>query len=160
MPEFVLSPATSPDITLSFYHEGDDVGRITSLAQFLMDEMVSLYGNTDRQVGEPVENDYFNDSYIILAKNQNGYIVGLLGLRFLSIVNQPDHNAYIFLVGVDPIARNQGVGKDLMVNALAFARHFLVKRIILDVSENNTPAKRLYATLGGETMVRTVSFPV
>lgn len=53
-------------------------------------------------------------------------------------------------LGVVPEARGRGVGRGLVRRVLRAAREADVTRVLLAVDERNTPARRLYASLGFE----------
>lgn len=69
--------------------------------------------------------------------------VVLLGVR--------DDRGWIGGLGVEPDARRDGVGRQLMLEALAVARAAGLREVSLEVLEANDAARRLYDSLGFET---------
>lgn len=63
---------------------------------------------------------------------------------------QPDGNGLIDFVGVAPSAQRQGVGRDLVAEAVGELQSAGASRCFLTVRENNAAARRLYASLGFE----------
>ncbi len=55
--------------------------------------------------------------------------------------------AEILMLAVIPLARRRGLGSKLMLAASALAQKRGVTKLFLEVSEDNAPARRLYANL-------------
>jgi ribosomal protein S18 acetylase RimI-like enzyme len=77
--------------------------------------------------------------------------------------DKPFPEFWINEVGVAPAYQNQGVGKAIMRSLLAVARELGCKEAWVLTEGDNTPAMRLYQTLGGEkapedTVMFTFSF--
>lgn len=66
--------------------------------------------------------------------------IGLLGLR--------NDRAWIGGIGVDSAFRRRGLGKQIMGHLIEQARSHGVKQVWLEVIESNTPAHKLYLSLG------------
>lgn len=75
---------------------------------------------------------------------------GLRAMFYLSLVDQPigKKDAYISDVAVEKTARRQGVARALLRHAEKVARLWGKKALVLDVSLQNEPARRLYLSLG------------
>lgn len=69
---------------------------------------------------------------------QGGAIVGFVCIRVIG------EEAELLNIAVLPSARHQGVGSQLMEQALRAARQWGAKRIFLEVRESNLSALRLY----------------
>ena len=63
-------------------------------------------------------------------------------------------------MGVAAEARRQGVGRRLMEAAIALAREKGLRKMVLEVIEQNEPAARLYRQLGFETQRRLVGYEI
>ena len=76
---------------------------------------------------------------------------GVLG--FLSVHTLVDE-LEILSVAVQTSHRGRGLGKDLVLKAIAIAREERCERVLLEVRESNHVAQRLYKTLGFESVGR------
>ena len=56
--------------------------------------------------------------------------------------------AELLTLAVDPAARRQGIGRDLVLAFLDAARARSADQAFLEVAEDNAPARRLYEALG------------
>lgn len=60
-----------------------------------------------------------------------------------------NHKAHVYSVYVDPVARRLGTGRRLMLELIARAKGTAGLELLnLTVTSNNTPAKKLYESLG------------
>jgi ribosomal protein S18 acetylase RimI-like enzyme len=80
------------------------------------------------------------------------------GGRPVAVVILVDSRSYdereVAYVGVVPAARGRGVGRELMVRVLTEARAEGISRVVLAVDARNTPAWRLYTSMGFEEVER------
>ena len=61
---------------------------------------------------------------------------------------QTDEVMVIHILGVLPTHGNQGLGKDLVRQAIHYAKSHQQKAVRLDVLEGNIPAEKLYTSMG------------
>ena len=67
-----------------------------------------------------------------------------------SIDAADDEVAVIHILCVNPDYQQQGIGKRMIQESIAIAKKEMKKAIRLDALESNTPAHRLYQSLGFE----------
>ncbi|WP_075981326.1 GNAT family N-acetyltransferase [Bacillus massilinigeriensis] len=80
-----------------------------------------------------------------------GRLVGVVAL-LLEKKNKIKHRANIGAMYVNPEVRESGVGKALMLAAIDQANEIEgIEQLALHVTSNNTPAKKLYKSLGFKT---------
>lgn len=75
---------------------------------------------------------------------RSGALVGLILTRAAA------GEAEILTIGVNPGARQAGIGRKLAETALNHARDHGISRMFLEVAARNTAAHKLYASLGFE----------
>lgn len=78
------------------------------------------------------------NSYFIIAKNNNDEIVGFAGLK--NIVDE----ANIMNIVVKKSFRHHGIGSILLENLITYSKNKNLKTITLEVNEHNLSAIRLY----------------
>lgn len=78
-----------------------------------------------------------------VADSSGGIVAGLL------IARKAADQAEILTFGVAPACRRSGLGRALLVEAMAELRASGVKRLYLEVDQGNEPALELYRALGG-----------
>jgi len=83
-----------------------------------------------------------NKKYIV-AKNDDA-IVGFAGL-FLSV-----DNVEIMNIVTKKTERGKGVGRMMLIKLIEFAKNNNYEAILLEVNENNIPARKLYESTGFE----------
>jgi len=83
-----------------------------------------------------------NKKYIV-AKNDDA-IVGFAGL-FLSV-----DNVEIMNIVTKKTERGKGVGRMMLIKLIEFAKNNNYETILLEVNENNIPARKLYESTGFE----------
>lgn len=79
-----------------------------------------------------------DNSYFIVAKNENNEIVGFAGLKV--IVDEAD----IMNIVVRKNFRHNGFGSILLENLINYAKSLNLKTVTLEVNEHNLSAIRLY----------------
>jgi ribosomal-protein-alanine N-acetyltransferase len=92
--------------------------------------------------------------YYIVAESTGAGTAGgarLLGTGGLLTIGE---TAQILTVGVLPPARRRGVGRLLVRELVAEARRRRAEEVLLEVREDNEPARRLYASEGFEVLGR------
>lgn len=88
-------------------------------------------------------------------------VLGMLGTPgFLTLKESRPGEFYISALGIDPLARGQGYGRALLGQVMAQAALQGNTRFSLMVDERNTPALRLYQSLGFQTVRQTRIHPV
>jgi ribosomal protein S18 acetylase RimI-like enzyme len=92
-----------------------------------------------------------------LADPRHHIVVALAGEQVVGMATavhyvHPDKAPELWIneVGVAPSFRNQGVGKQLIAMLLSRGRALGCKEAWLGTEHSNTPARRLYAAVGGE----------
>lgn len=78
------------------------------------------------------------NSYFIIAKNENNEIVGFAGLK--TIIDEAD----IMNIVVKKSYRNNGIGSILLENLIYYAKSLNLKTVTLEVNDHNLSAIRLY----------------
>lgn len=78
------------------------------------------------------------NSYFILAQNENNEIVGFAGLK--AIIDEAD----IMNIVVKKSFRHNGIGSTLLENLINYAKSLNLKTVTLEVNEHNLSAIRLY----------------
>lgn len=112
-------------------------------------------GVTEQEAGEKAERDHTallpegvaTPDVLVSVLEQDGQTVGTLWLA------QRRDGAYVYDVEVDPAHRGRGHGRSLMLLAEADSLAAGATRIGLNVFAGNTPAQRLYESLGYEATV-------
>ena len=96
-----------------------------------------------------IEDMLKNSAIIFLkaVKADNGLSGKLIGYASMQIILD---EAEIHNIAVDLSLKRKGVGKSLALQLIAAAKEKGVKRIFLEVNENNTLALSLYSKLGFE----------
>ena len=79
-----------------------------------------------------------DNSYVIVAKNDENSIVGFAGLKV--ILDEAD----IMNIVVKKDFRHNGIGSILLENLINHSKNLNLKTITLEVNENNLSAIRLY----------------
>ena len=79
-----------------------------------------------------------NNSYVIVAKNNENTIVGFAGLKV--ILDEAD----IMNIVVKKDFRQHGIGSILLKNLIEHSKNLNLKTITLEVNENNLSAIHLY----------------
>jgi ribosomal protein S18 acetylase RimI-like enzyme len=86
--------------------------------------------------------------HVVFGASQGGELVGVAGLSFEQR-EKVRHKATLFGMYVRPRGRGQGIGRQLVLTALGYARERPgVKVVQLTVTEGNVPAERLYESCG------------
>ncbi len=68
--------------------------------------------------------------------------------RAVALVSLAADEAELLEIGVAPAARGQGIGAGLLADAMDRAARLGARRMILEVAEDNRPARALYARAG------------
>ncbi|XOV88088.1 MAG: GNAT family N-acetyltransferase [Pseudomonadota bacterium] len=80
-------------------------------------------------------------------------LVACLGNRFVGLAwgriepEAPQH-AHLYQMWVDPAVRGRGIGQQLVEQVIGWARQAGCKTMVLQVTEGDRPARRLYERLG------------
>jgi [ribosomal protein S18]-alanine N-acetyltransferase len=69
-------------------------------------------------------------------------------LRGFAISRLAADEAEILTIAVDPAARNRGVGRALMIDAISRLARLQARSLFLEVDQSNLPAIALYSRLG------------
>ncbi len=85
---------------------------------------------------------------ILLARDDNGVVVGMVSLLFSISTALGARVALLEDMVVSPQARNAGLGSQLLQAAIAQARHLGCRRITLLTDLDNLGAQRFYARHG------------
>ena len=88
-----------------------------------------------------------NNSYYIVAKINNS-IVGFAGIK--TVLDEAD----IMNIVTKKDSRNSGIGSALFSSIINYAKSNNVKKITLEVNENNVPAIKLYKKFGFEQIAK------
>ncbi|KIL34138.1 hypothetical protein SD71_20830 [Cohnella kolymensis] len=89
-----------------------------------------------------------SSSFILGACTQDGRIVGMLGFKQEQSI-KVKHKGFLWGMYVNPMFRNQGIGKKLIVEAIKRAKSADgLEQINLGVVTDNASAKRLYQSAG------------
>ncbi len=73
---------------------------------------------------------------------------GLVGLAWGRIEAEDPGTAHVYQMWVAPQLRRGGLGADLLAAIVAWARDARARQVVLDVTDGNTPARRLYEKAG------------
>jgi ribosomal-protein-alanine N-acetyltransferase len=74
----------------------------------------------------------------------------VIGFTIGACVQEKTGNAWVLRLGVEEASRRQQVGRQLLSNLLEIFRSMQVKRVLLSVSPENSPAICLYQKFGFE----------
>ena len=72
----------------------------------------------------------------------------LAGFHWTKIHGTPPQVGEVYVVGVDPAGQGGGLGRALTLAGLRYLRSRGLPEVMLYVDEDNTPAIRLYESLG------------
>ena len=90
----------------------------------------------------------------VIVATHDGVVCGYAAGRI-----QPDGEGFIEYLGVDPLYRRRGIGRDLVV---ALTRELMAAsskgEVALSVDDDRAPARGLYASLGFEAVTSFVAF--
>jgi len=102
------------------------------------------YGFSDSDCAEMGARFGRGDGLWLAAQDQTGRLVAVLDME-----REAWHNAArLWNIAIDRAYRRQGLGRELMQRAIAWAREQGLRAIWLETQTNNLPACRFYHTLG------------
>jgi ribosomal protein S18 acetylase RimI-like enzyme len=84
---------------------------------------------------------------IVFGAFDGGRLVGIAGLRRERLA-QLSHRGTVWGVAVDPLRRNEGIGKKLLQRLITHARDEGLLQVELGVAVENPAAQALYRSLG------------
>ncbi len=140
----VASPVEVPavaGVTIRGYREtdADEVLRVNATAFAHHPEQGSMDA---ADLAERMAEPWFDPAGLLVADSGDG----LLGFHWTK--QHSDVVGEVYVVAVDPAAQGRGLGKALTAAGLAHLASLGVRRIILYVESDNTPAIATYAGLG------------
>ena len=119
-----------------------------SLTDFEEIQIVIISDFDDFWNSETLKNELKNNnSYYIVAKINNS-IVGFAGIK--TVLDEAD----IMNIVTKKDSRNSGIGSALFSSIINYAKSNNVKKITLEVNENNVPAIKLYKKFGFEQIAK------
>jgi GNAT superfamily N-acetyltransferase len=126
----------------------DDAGAVARLLAGFRDwygrdwpDDASIRASVDRIISR-------DDTEFLLGAGPDGTATGVVQLRFRWTVWWEAEDCWIEDVFVDEAARGTGLGRALVRAAIDRAAERGCRRVDLDVDEDNTAARALYASLG------------
>jgi mycothiol synthase len=133
-------PAT-PDPRIRTFRTGDEAEllRVNAAAFAAHPEQGAMNeANLAARMGEP----WFDPAGLFVADGPDG----LLGFHWTKV--HPDGTGEVYVVGIDPAAQGQGLGKALTAAGLHHLAERGVPEVILYVESDNAPAIAVYSGLG------------
>jgi len=130
-----------------------DAQSIGNLAQQFASYLRDLGDLTDLKL---TANAYLRDgfgttpAFAGLVAEEQGNVIGYLLYHFGYDSDRAARNMHVVDLYVDYTARNQGVGKALMVRAASIAREANAEEMIWSVYQSNTIAATFYEKLGAQ----------
>jgi mycothiol synthase len=145
-------PELADGITLRTFRIGQDEDEWTALNRraFATHPEQGAWTTEDLYLRE--QEPWFNPEGFFLAERDGR----LVGFHWTKIHGQDDHEGdhehqaigEVYVVGVDPGERGSGLGRALTLVGLRYLRSRGLFQVMLYVDESNTPAIRLYESLG------------
>ena len=133
-------------------YQNDDANEII---KWIRNEHEMLLWSADVYNKFPLEADDINNFYKVCAEKSNFYPMTLVDdeqiIGHLILRNTDEKNEIIRLgfIIVDPTMRGKGYGKEIINQAIEYAKKELnAKEINLGVFENNIPAYKCYKSVG------------
>jgi mycothiol synthase len=155
-----------PDgITLRPFEPGNDEAAWLALNAKSFAELPDQGGWTSEDLAVRMREDWFDPSGFLLAERDDESDKRLVGFHWTKVhgdgpphTHAPgfDHHkphahdpmGEVYVVGVDPNERGNGLGKALTIAGLNYLRSRSLPMAMLYVDANNTPALHLYESLG------------
>jgi mycothiol synthase len=138
LPELVL-----PDgLQIRSYRHGDDaeILRVNAAAFARHPEQGAL---DETGLAERKAEPWFDPQGLLLAEDRAGTVLGFHWTK-----RHDDHQGEVYVLGIDPAAQGQGLGRLLTLAGLHHLMSGGVDEVILFVESDNTPAIRVYTGLG------------
>ncbi len=145
-------PELADGITVRTFRIGQDEDEWTALNRraFATHPEQGAWTAEDLYLRE--QEPWFNPEGFFLAERDGR----LVGFHWTKIHGQDDHEGdhehqaigEVYVVGVDPGERGSGLGRALTLVGLRYLRSRGLFQVMLYVDESNTPAIRLYESLG------------
>lgn len=113
-----------------------------NMANTLGDIERCVYNNGDEWSGETFFNDMAQNNRIYLLAMRDGNAVGFVGASYFM------DEADILRVAILPEYQRKGIATQLMQEMITSLKKLLVKKIMLEVEEDNVKAQGLYKKVG------------
>jgi mycothiol synthase len=148
----VEPPKLAPGITIRTFTVGADEDEWTELNRraFVRHPEQGAWTRADLDLRE--REPWFDPDGFFLAE-RDGKLVGFHWTKIHGRVTEQPAHAHeaigeVYVVGVDPAERGSGLGRALTLVGLRYLSSQGLRQVMLYVDEGNTPAIRLYTSLG------------
>lgn len=148
------------EIKLATQQDIEEVGVLYQAIRKHLEENVNYtaWGNTQWGLNDyptvNVAQEAFNNNHLYIAKNDSGEIIGTVVLNsnqdktYLPVEWQHDKFLVVHTLATSPNHLKQGVARAILAFAEKLATENGLNSIRLDTFELNTPAQKLYESLG------------
>ena len=113
-----------------------------NMANVLGDIEKCVYKNSDEWSGETFFNDMAQNNRLYLVAKEDDKLIGFVGASYFM------DEADILRVAILPEYQRKGVATQLMQEMIDCLKKLLVKKVMLEVEENNIKAQGLYKKVG------------
>jgi len=146
------SPRLSEGITIRTFRTGHDEDEWTALNRLAFATHPEQGGWTREDLDLREQEPWFDPAGFFLAQ-RDGKLVGFHWTKVHGKNGREADHAHqaigeVYVVGVDPAGRGSGLGRALTLVGLNYLRSRGLSEVMLYVDETNTPAIRLYESLG------------
>ena len=140
-----LPPVETPEgLSLAHYRPGD-AEELTGIQNSAFGGHWGFCPNTSEEIAYRAEMSISPHDGILLLRNDTGTV----GYCWTCTLGDSPHSiGVISMIGVDPAYRGKGLSKPVLLAGMEYLRSQDVQYIQLDVDSENTPAVKLYSSIG------------
>ncbi len=140
-----LPPVEAPEgLSLARYRPGN-ADELTGIQNAAFGGHWGFCPNTSEEIAYRAEMTISPHEGIILLRND----ASTVGYCWTCTLGEGPHSfGVISMIGIDPAFRGKGLSKPVLLAGMEYLRSREVKHIQLDVDSENTPAVKLYSSIG------------
>ena len=132
-----------PGVTIRAFRPGKDEADVVRVNHRAFSWHPEQGDMTEADLVEKQREDWFDPAGFLLAVDSGDEV---LGFHWTKV--HPDGTGEVYVVGVDPDTRGNGLGRSLTVAGLQYLRNTGRSRVMLYVEADNAPAIAIYQRLG------------